>query len=111
VENMKWGRWTFDTESLSLITKTNNSGKLYYIPLTKCNSSAEILDWIGKLHEKKWTSNKDIGDLVEALNDLINFQINFCGSETENNNGNEDYSKKIIERRLRVNNHKNFTHN
>ena len=53
VENMKWGRWTFDIESLSLITKTNNGGKLYYIPLTKCNSSAEILDWIAKLHEKK----------------------------------------------------------
>ncbi len=50
---MKWGRWTFDIESLSLITKTNNGGKLYYIPLTKCNSSAEILDWIAKLHEKK----------------------------------------------------------
>ena len=108
---MKWGRWSFDPKNLSLITKVTKGRKLYYIPLAKCNGSVEILDWIAKLHEKKWTSNKDIGDLVEALNDLLDFQTNFSGFGKETFDGNEDYCKRIIERRLRVNNLKDLTHN
>lgn len=99
---MQWGRWIFDPETFSLITRDVNGGKIFSLPLVRCNSAAEILDWIVIIHDKTWTTNKDIGDLFEALNELLNFQGNFPTIGKENYDGNGDYVKRIIERRLRL---------
>ncbi|UCC40561.1 MAG: hypothetical protein JSV96_03705 [Candidatus Aminicenantes bacterium] len=105
---MKWGRWVFNPETFSLTTEIVNERKIFSLPLSRFNSVSEILDWIVIIHDKTWTTNKDIGDLFEALNDLLDFQSNFSSIRKEIYNKNEDYAKVIIERRLRLNERNNY---
>lgn len=100
--DMSWGRWIFNLEALSLITKDTKSDRTYYLPLSTCNSSSQILDWITNFLEKDWTSNQDMGDLVQALNELLDFQMNFVGNGIDESRGNGSYAEKIIKQRLKL---------
>ena len=100
---LQWGRWEFDEENMALVTRYCSGKKGYSLPLVLCNSSAEILDWITSIHKKSWARNKDIGDLVEALDDLLGLRENFIDHEKTYDKNNPDYSKKIIEQRMIIN--------
>jgi hypothetical protein len=107
---LQWGRWIFDPETFSLVTRDINGQKIFSLPLKRCISSADVLDWIASIFYKTWASNKDIGDLFEALNELLNFQSNFSSSGKESFNENGEYFKRRIEQKIRmnfVNNNKN----
>lgn len=107
---LQWGRWIFDPETFALVTKDINGQKIYSLPLKRCISSADVLDWIAIIFYKTWASNKDIGDLFEALNKLLNFQSNFSSSGKESFNENGEDFKRRIEQKIRmnfVNNNKN----
>jgi len=96
----RWGRWILDAESQSLCLADEVSLRFCHIPLSMCNSSAEILDWIAKIQEKTWANSQDVGDLVEALNDLLDLQRNFCGAGIELSDGYAGYSSRILDNRL-----------
>lgn len=74
---------------------------LYKIDLVRCNTSAAILDIIIQMSRKMWMTREDVGHLVEALDDLLNLQANFCGSEYEHSDGSIEYARRILQNRLR----------
>jgi len=101
-KDIGWGRWVFNLEALSLITKDTKSDRTYYLALSTCNSSSQILDWIANFLEKDWTSNQDMGDLIQALNELLDFQMNFVGNGIDESRGNGSYAERIIKQRLKL---------
>ena len=51
----------------------------YEIDLEDCNTSGQILDWICQVSQKTWCTPADAGQLVQALNDLLDPQAHVCG--------------------------------
>jgi hypothetical protein len=102
INKAQWGNWRFSrSNNLLIIRKSRDPGErerdLYEIALEQCNSSAEILDWIGQLDGKNWTTAEDMGYLVEALDDLLSLQSNFCSGGEEQSDGKPNYAKRILE--------------
>lgn len=73
----QWGRWRYDGQAITL----DDSEGYYWIDLDRTSDAAGILDWIAQLNDKSWLSAKDIGDLVQAFDDLVGFglQASVCG--------------------------------
>ena len=71
-----WGTWQL-TKNLSLELKGDH---WYEVDLERCLSSAEILDWIVQIQKKSWVTPKIIYDLIQALDDILDIQGNFCSS-------------------------------
>lgn len=69
-----WGRWTLNPNNACLETQNPT----YQIPVDEMTSSASILDWIFQIQEKTWASSQDVGDLVEAVADILGRGV--CGS-------------------------------
>jgi hypothetical protein len=76
----KWGNWTFNKPTLSLIFRNPKTGWFYDVDLERMTSSARMLDVICQLSDKHAgrVSPSDIGDLIEALNALLRPQANLC---------------------------------
>jgi hypothetical protein len=77
-----WGAWCYRTAPAVLVFEQNGR-ELYWIDLRECRTSAAVLDWIGQLHKKVWTTPADIGDLVHAFNDLFDLQATRCSFGVE----------------------------
>lgn len=98
---LKWGSWRLDPRDLVLeILKAE--GERYLIPLVKCNSSEEILDWLTKLREKPWATGQDLLDLIDAFDDLLGLEENYCGSGIDWTDGHPDYAIRILDRKFGV---------
>ena len=69
----KWGYWRYNPNNLALqFRKTIGNDYSYYeVDLERCNTSAEILDWIFQVKNKVWCSDTDIADLLRAFDDLM----------------------------------------
>jgi hypothetical protein len=67
----RWGGWVLQ-EDLTLVC--NN----YEVDLETCINSAEILDWITQVLHKTWVTPEIFKGLVQALDDLLMIQENFC---------------------------------
>ncbi len=52
---------------------------MYEVNLDQCDTSAGVLDWIAQLAGKTWVTNDDLGDLVRALDEILDFQASLCG--------------------------------
>jgi len=52
------------------------------------------------MSQKMWMTREDIGNLIEALDDIFMLQVNFCGSEFEHSDGHSDYAKHILESKI-----------
>jgi hypothetical protein len=89
-----WGQWLLDKETLVLRHKKI----LYEIYLDECKSSAQILDWIIQISQKSWATNDDIGELVRALDDILNIQGHFCGSGQSHEADSEELTKAYVKR-------------
>ncbi len=96
----RWGRWSLDTENLLLRFSQYGKRAVYAIPLTSCNTSSEILDWIIRLREKRWIKKRDIADLVLALDDLLGLQENFSGDGWLYFGRSGEYPRRILEKKL-----------
>ena len=48
----------------------------YYIDLERCNSSAQILDWIIQVSKKPWATDEILSALVRALDGYLDIQGN-----------------------------------
>lgn len=94
-----WGRWFLRPRDLTLCYIEGREEK-YLIPLVKCNSSEEILDWIVGIRQKPWSNDQDLCGLVDALDDLLDLEENFCGSGINWTDGNGDYAIRILVRKF-----------
>jgi len=71
-----WGPWEYKATSLVLDYKNGQ----YEVDLERCNSSAEILDWIVQVAGKSFITEADLGHLIRALDDLAcSLQSKVCG--------------------------------
>ncbi len=100
-----WGNWRLDKDDSQLILLKSlcpgeEAKDLYKIDLVRCNTSAAVLDIIVQMSLKMWVTREDIGHLVEALDDLFNLQVNYCGSEYEHSDGSTEYARRILQNRL-----------
>jgi hypothetical protein len=69
----RWGKWELDAKRLVLVFDGH-----YEIDLEMIISSAGMLDWIYQINGKTWAERKDIGDLVQAFEDLFHPQGTLC---------------------------------
>lgn len=97
--NLQWGNWSLNPRELVLQIQ-RIGGDMYLIPLVKCNSSEEILDWISRFRQKPWATIRDLSDLIDALDDLLGLEENFCGSGIDWTDGQADYAMKILDRKF-----------
>lgn len=70
----RWGDWEWDAERLVLFHRVRH----FEVDLERMNTSAAVLDWICQVSKKAWASPKDVGDLVQAVDDLLCPQENLC---------------------------------
>lgn len=70
-----WGIWQYDAKTLVLFTREPYR---YEIDLEACMSSAEVLDWIFQLAGKTWMNAEQLGNLIYALDDIIDPQATLC---------------------------------
>ena len=73
----RWGKWWFDRDILCLIFPVHENYD-YEIDLEDCTDAAEILDWIYQLQGKGWLDSQDQKDMLQAFEDLLNPQGNYC---------------------------------
>jgi hypothetical protein len=71
-----WGNWQYNAKAMVLTYLPND----YQIDLEECTTSAQTLDRIIQLCKKTWMSITDIGNMIQALNDLLDPQANLCSS-------------------------------
>jgi hypothetical protein len=69
-----WGNWQYDAKVMVLTYLPED----YEIDLEQCTTSAKTMDRIFQLCNKTWLSAKDGGDMLQALNDLLDPQANLC---------------------------------
>jgi hypothetical protein len=50
----------------------------YQVDLDRCNTSAEVLDWIIQVSKKTWATREVIADLVLMLDRCLDLQANIC---------------------------------
>jgi hypothetical protein len=87
-EPTRWGGWEFDRRWLVL----RHVDGYYEVDLERCRTPAQVLDWIAQIQGKRWGTTAVVGDLVEALCDLLNPQATLCSGGA---------AKVIPKRRLR----------
>lgn len=80
-----WGPWKYVKSNLTLVYAPRDRHWHYEVDLERCNTSAQMLDWIFQLRTKRedLVSAEDIGHFVAALDDLLNPQANICSFGTD----------------------------
>jgi hypothetical protein len=68
------GVWEYDPDRLVVAVPAKD----FEIDLTTCRNSAEVLDWLVQVRRKNWASATDLGHLMTLLDELLNFQRNYC---------------------------------
>lgn len=76
---MRRGPWRLDAETRTL----DHVKRGYWIPLDKCRTSAEVLDWIAQISAKAWTSDADLGAFTRLLCDVLDVQARLCSGGRE----------------------------
>jgi len=73
----RWGRWRLRRRPLVL-----EHDRGYQIPLERCGNPIAVLDWLVHLSQKTWCTTEDLGDLVLALNTLLQLSgPEYCGQK------------------------------
>ena len=96
---LTFGSWALDPEVLAL-----KHNKYYWeIDLERCNTSAEILDWIFHMRGKANWTGQDTLDLVAAFEAILSPMRNFCTRGMVGAKGKEPEggAKAIVEKYLR----------
>jgi hypothetical protein len=89
----RWGKWKLDRDRRSIYYDGPHE---YWFSLGQMNNSAEVLDWIVHLHDEKWATPEDIGNLVAALDDIFDLQNNVCGCGIEHRFNAKDHLTKLF---------------
>ncbi len=79
----RWNHWVYNAESLELMFLNDRDQWAYGVDLERCETSAAVLNWIVQGSYEPWISHADIGDLVEALDDIFALQRTRCPNGQE----------------------------
>ena len=74
VASLRWGDWVYDKELMTLTNLKHD----YEIDLEEIENSAQILDWVYQVFNKGWNDPLAVYNLLEALEDLLSPQSNYC---------------------------------
>jgi hypothetical protein len=69
-----FGGWTFYRDNLTLYYKPED----YEVDLERCRTTGEVLDWIAQVQGKAWATPQVVGELVQALCELLDPQATMC---------------------------------
>ena len=89
----QWGKWKLDRARRAIYY---DGPQDYWFSLAQMNNSTEVLDWIVHLHEEKWATPEDIGNLVAALDDIFDLQNNICGCGIEHRFNAREHLAKLF---------------
>ncbi len=78
-----FGGWFLDRKALCLVFRDGKGRELYDISLTRCRTSAQVLDWIFQIANKRWATDGVIAGLVRALNYYLHPQSSLCSFGVE----------------------------
>ena len=96
----RWGHWKYNPNNLTLEIAKKGAGSKsnpFYVNLEKCNTSAEILDWIFQIKNTQWCSDQDIADLLRAFDDLMDFvQSKVCSDGKDHT---FDFKSHLLDKR------------
>jgi len=92
----RWGKWRFDARLLDLVFEENGREQ-YAIDLKDMNSSAQMMDWIFQVNMKSWATREDIGNLIQALDDLFRPQASLCSGGADKRMNAEEYLRMRME--------------
>lgn len=68
-----WGPWHLDFATEELHTDpASEVGARFGIALERCQTPAEVLNWIFEVYTKVWATPAVVAGLIAALNDLGN---------------------------------------
>lgn len=65
----RWGNWAYNARTLVIENESCPGG--YEIDLERCTTAGEVLNWIVHMSCKRWMEDKELGDLVKALHDIL----------------------------------------
>jgi hypothetical protein len=69
---LTWGRWSLNEKNLTLNIDVNESfSDVRELDLEDCHNAHSILKKIRHFSHKSWTTTEDIGDLVNALDQIL----------------------------------------
>ena len=81
----QWGHWklkigkTHGLCSSGYTLECYQKGKrVYGVDLERCQSSAQVLDWIVQVAKKPWATQAVVADLITALNAVLDPQATIC---------------------------------
>jgi hypothetical protein len=74
-----WGEWCYLNNNTLTIYREDDDRWLYEIDLDRVPDSAAVLDWIAQVSAKYWCTPERMGYLVQALDDILELQQNYCG--------------------------------
>jgi hypothetical protein len=80
LQRARWGDWEFDRKNLTLTNRKWDWA--YEVDLERFRTSAEALDWIFRLAGKD-ISSESLGDLIRAVDFILEPQANLCGGGAE----------------------------
>lgn len=71
------GLWKYQESNLTLNLTVR---PWYEIDLERCNTSAQVLDWIIQIAKKRWATPEIIADLAKILDRCLDIQKNICST-------------------------------
>jgi len=75
-----WGNWKHNAKNRALEFHSPNHGGavVYWIDLDRMQTAEACLDWIFQLHKKRWMTDQDRGDLLRAIDYIVDPQAHLC---------------------------------
>jgi hypothetical protein len=69
VNKTQWGMWRLERANLTLVH--SGEGRSYEVDLEAMNTTGQMLDWIFQVSGKSRATRQDVGELVQALDDIF----------------------------------------
>ncbi len=76
----QFGGWRLDREAHCFIP---DAAPWYAVPLERCRTSAQVLDWLAQIAPKRWATDSVLAGLVRILDDTLRLQARLCGGGVE----------------------------
>ncbi len=87
----RWGKWVYKKDTLEIVYHSEEKWE-YGVDLERCRNSSDILDWIIQIAQKSWATPEDIGNLVRALDELAEYDLqSLCYGSQE-----IDFKKRLL---------------
>jgi hypothetical protein len=89
-----WGDWKYDAEYFVLAVDDAERHH-YEVNLREFKTSAGALDWIFQVAGKTWVTPVQLGDLIQAIDDIIEPQATLCSGGHDKTLDVEKHLKEI----------------